>query len=215
MLSINRFQFCKRHLKRDFFLFFFPSHIFQGCVKTYLDTFFQPKPLVATVPKCIQYVSFPYLGFKTKSLQKDLIKLINKHFPFLDVRLAFSNPYKISSFFSFKDSMVSLMRSNVVYLYNCPKCTLGRYIGCTTRLLRVRICDHMGVSHRTMDPISSQESSIRKHASRCKANISFSDFKILFTSNSKQSLLIGESILIKQLSPQLNADQSSIPLYIT
>ena len=73
----------------------------------------------------------------------------------------------------------------------------------------------MGVSHRMMDPISSQESSIRKHASRCKANISFSDFKILFTSNSKQSLLIGESILIKQLSPQLNADQSSIPLYIT
>ena len=74
----------------------------------------------------------------------------------------------------------------------------------------------MGVSHRTLDPIATQENSaIRKHANACKSTLSFDHFKKIFSSNSQQSLLIAESILIKQLAPYLNSDQSSIPLYIT
>ena len=205
-------SFLEKFFKQNYF----PSFLFQKCTKSYLDRFFQPKPVVTTVPKCIHYISFPFLGSKTKSLQQNLTKLLAKYYPLLNVRLAFSNPHKISSYFAFKDRLVPLMRSKVVYNYICPKCSLGRYIGCTTRLLKVRICGHMGVSHRTLDPIATQENSaIRKHANACKSILSFDHFKIIFPSNSQQSLLIAESLLIKQLAPHLNSDQSSIPLYIT
>ena len=217
MLCSNWFHFSSEitALEKYFKQNCYPSTIFQSSLKKYLDSKFCPKPLVFTVPKCIKYYSFPYLGSKTKPFQKELLKLISKYYPFLDCRLAFSNPFNIASFFHFKDTLQPLMRSNVVYLYNCPKCDLGRYIGCTTKLLRVRICGHMGVSHRTFNSLSVQENSaIRKHSSSCKTSIKFDDFKILHSTNSKQSLLISESLFIKQLVPNLNADQSSIPLYI-
>ena len=55
---------------------------------------------------------------------------------------------------------------------------------------------------------------IRQHSIRCKANIKFDIFKILFSSNSKQSLLIAKSLFIKQLAPNLNSDQVFLALYI-
>ena len=193
----------------------YPSHIFPKYVKAYLNNIFQSKAAITTVPKKVIYTSFPYLGSKTKILQSELTKILNKYYPYLNVKLAYHNSFKISSFFHFKDSLMPLMRHNVVYSYSCPKCDLGRYLGCTTRLLRARICGHMGISHRTLDNVATQENSaIRTHSKKCKVAINFKDFKILYSSSSKQSLLIAESLLIKQLSPKLNSDQSSTPLYI-
>ena len=193
----------------------YPSHIFQNCLKSFLDTVYSPQQSIPTVPKCIIYSPFPFLGPKTKKFQMEMTKILNKHFPFLTVKFAFSNQFRIKNFFHFKDSLVPLMRHNVVYLFTCPKCELGRYIGCTTRLLRVRICSHMGVSHRTHDSVEVKEASaIRLHANKCKTSIQFDNFQILSTSKSKQSLLINESLLIKQHAPNLNSDQSSVPLYI-
>ena len=193
----------------------YPSFVFQNCLRKYLNSHLCPKPPITTVPKCTKYFAFPYLGAKTKTLQLELSKLVSKYYPCIDLRLAFGNSYNIASFFHFKDTLPPLMRSNVVYLFNCPKCDLGRYIGCTKKLLRVRICGHMGVSHRTLKSLSVQENSaVRKHSNSCKSNLSFDHFKILFSANSQQSLLIAESLLIKQLSPNLNTDQSSIPLYV-
>ena len=192
----------------------YPTFVFQKCLKKYLNFRFSHQLPIATVPKCVKYYSFPFLGAKTKSFQTELSKIVSKYYPCIDLKLAFSNPHKIASYFRFKDSLPPLIRSNVVYLYSCPKCDLGRYVGCTTKLLRVRICGHMGISHRTHDNIVQENSAIRKHTSSCKTRIKFDDFKILFSTNSKQSLLIAESLLIKQLVPKLNSDQSSIPLYI-
>ena len=193
----------------------YPSHIFQNCLRSFLNSVYSPQQSIPTVPKCITYSPFPFLGPKTKKFQIEMTKILNKHFPFLIVKFAFSNQFRIKNFFHFKDSLVPLMRHNVVYLYTCPKCELGRYIGCTTRLLRVRICSHMGVSHRTHNQLSVKEASaIRLHSNKCKTSIKFDDFKILSTSKSKQSLLINESLLIKQFAPNLNSDQASVPLYI-
>ena len=201
-------------LKKYFHQNNYPSHIFQKTVKSFLDSIFLPKQPITTVPKLVIYSPFPYLGPKTKLFQKEMSRILSKHFPFLNIKLAFSNHLRIRSFFHYKDTLVPLMRHGVVYLYTCPKCDLGRYIGCTTRLLRVRVCGHMGVSHRTLEPVATEENSaIRQHSAHCRTNMKFDDFKILFSSNSKQSL-IAESLLIKQLAPNLNLDQVSTPLYI-
>jgi hypothetical protein len=195
----------------------YPSHIFSKCVKNYVNNIFQPRTPVPTVAKDVRYFSFPYIGFKTTYLQKELTRMLSKLYPSLDVKLIFCNPYRIGTLFKFKDALVPLMRSNVVYLFNCPTCDVGKYIGCTTKLLKVRVSNHMGVSHRTHNPLNVKENSaIRNHCSgKCNHPINYKDFKILFTANNKNSLHLAESLFIKSLAPDLNSDLSSIPLLIS
>ena len=90
------------------------------------------------------------------------------------------NPYTIGSLFRLKEKLDPLMNSGVVYLFNCPKCNMGKYVGSTRRLLKVRIDSHKGVSYRTGMTLSNPEfSSIRNHAKQCKYVINYKDFKII------------------------------------
>ena len=137
-------------------------------------------------------------------------------YPYLNFQFVFKNPPTINSLFKFKDSLPELMRSSVVYKFSCPKCNLGRYIGCTNRMLRVRIDSHRGVSHRTGVSLSRKEfSAIRDHTNSCHHVIQYTDFKILSQASNSQSLQYLESLLIKQLSPSLNSSASSVPLFIS
>ena len=107
------------------------------------------------------------------------------------------------------------MRSLVVYKYTCPRCNLGTYLGCTKRMLKVRINAHQGVSHRTGCNLSRKEfSNIRAHANKCKIPISYDNFEIIEQASDETALLILESLTIKQLVPSLNNQCSSAPLYI-
>ena len=117
--------------------------------------------------------------------------------------------------FRFKDTLPELMQSRVIYKYSCPKCNLGTYIGCTERLLKVRIDSHRGTSYRTGCTLNVKENSaIRSHCKKCKLDISTKDFKILSRANCSSDLLILESLFIKSHIPNLNSDSSSTPLYI-
>ena len=108
------------------------------------------------------------------------------------------------------------MRASIVYLYTCPKCNLGTYVGCSRRLLKVRIDSHRGVSHRTGLSLSTKENSpIRQHSQSCRHPLHYNNFKILCQSPNLQSLPILESLYIKQLSPRLNNQSSSVHLYVS
>ena len=94
------------------------------------------------------------------------------------------------------------MRSGVIYQFTCPKCTLGTdtYIGCTKRMLWVRVAGHLGVSHRTNSNLGVKEkSAIRNHIAKCRSSIGINNFKTLNTYNNKYSLVIAESLYIKQI----------------
>ncbi len=211
-LHINfEFQFLDSFFKHNCY----PACIFQKSAYQFLNNIFKPKILIPSVPKLVKYISFPYLGFHSKCFEKQLTSILSKHVPFLELKLIFNNPYKIGSFFKFKDSLPLLMRSKVVYIFTCPKCTLGNYVGCTLRLLKIRINNHQGVSHRTLNRLSNPENSpIKNHCNSCKRTITYSDFKILKSVKFKLDLYISESLFIKNHTPSLNRDQSSIPLYI-
>ena len=182
----------------------------------YLRNVFIPRANIPSVPRLVKYFSFPYLGFKTKCVEKELSNILSKFYPFMNCKLIFCNPIRINSLFKFKDSLPPLARSKVVYLFTCPKCDLGRYVGSTIRLLKVRVDGHRGVSHRTQSNLNVKEnSSIREHClSKCRHNILYNDFKIIHTSNNKSDLLIAESLMIKSLNPELNNDLASVPLLI-
>ena len=131
----------------------------------------------------------------------------------VDFKFSFNNPFKINSLFKFKDTLPLLMRSRVVYKYNCPKCNLGTYVGSTDRLLKIRIDSHRGVSYRTGNPLNTLDPSpIRSHNVKCNKKIEYDHFNIISTANSQQDLLILESLLIKSNSPKLNQNISCVPL---
>jgi hypothetical protein len=195
----------------------YPDHIFHNCVRKYLGKLFHPMQPIPNVPKKVLYFSFPYVGFRSTSFQKELIAMLSKFYPCVDVRVIFNSPLKIGKLFKFKDALVPLMRSKIIYLFTCPKCILGtnQYIGSTERMLKVRVDCHRGVSYRTQASLATKENSaIRDHSIKCKSNINYTDFKILNSFQNKHSMLITESLFIKTLCPMLNLDQSATPLYI-
>lgn len=108
------------------------------------------------------------------------------------------------------------MRFGVVYKYTCPRCPRGgSYIGSTLALLRTRAASHMGISHRTLNPLNVKKySAIRCHSEICHYKPEFKDFKIMDSCNRDVYLRILESIYIKKLNPELNSDLSSYPLLI-
>ena len=107
------------------------------------------------------------------------------------------------------------MRSSIVYKFTCPKCNLGTYVGCTDRMLKVRMDCHKGVSYRTGTPLNVKEfSPIRDHCKICKVDLNYNQIEIIEQNNNRQDLLILESLSIKINQPTLNNDSSSLPLYI-
>ena len=122
----------------------------------------------------------------------------------------------IGSYFVLKERLNPLMTSGVVYLFNCPRCDLGRYVGCTRRLLKVRVDCHRGVSYRTGVKLTNPEySCIREHAKKCKHTVKYEDFKIIGRATNYHKLSILESLFIKQMVPHLNSQTTSTPLYLS
>ena len=224
---INRaYQICSSWtsiaLEFDFLRNFFktnnyPSYVFDRAVNRFLSNVYKPKIPVPDVPKLVRYLSLPYFGSRTKSFQKELKQIINKAVPFMDLRLVFSNPNKMQNLFKFKDNLPTLMHSGVVYEFTCPNCKLGSgtsYIGSTQRLLKVRISDHLLISHRTNTTVKKEPTAVSEHCNRYKHKSTKDNFKILKSAKTKGDLLISESLLIKKHHPSLNKDVSCLPLYI-
>jgi hypothetical protein len=193
----------------------YPDGLLHSFTKTFLNDSYHPTIPTLTVPKLKFRLSVPFLGSYSRLYKKDLTNTVNKFFPFVELELIFVNPLKIMTLFKFKDRLQDGMRSNLVYLYTCPRCSRGNYVGCTQRLLKVRVDCHRGVSYRTDNALSRKEhSAIREHAIKCKHKLDYSHFKILASTTKKCDLPVLESLLIKQINPSLNIDSSSVPLYI-
>ena len=121
----------------------------------------------------------------------------------------------VASLFKFKDSLPMVMRANLIYLYKCPCCEQGSYVGSTQRRLQARIAAHKGVSYRTGQQLSTKEHSApRTHSNSHKKTLLNTHFKILTTAQNKSQLLLLESLYIKEFQPPLNINTSSIPLLI-
>ena len=191
----------------------YPSFLVEKFVKDFLNNRFHPPQPKPSVPKLLMYASIPYVH--SNIFKIELKKVITKMFPALDIRLVSRNTKTISSLFSYKDKLPALMQSLVVYCFNCPKCKIGKYVGATKRLLKVRINSHQGVSFRTHDPLKTKEfSNIRDHCNKCNISVTYDDFKIVAQAQNENSLSILESLTIKQLVPSLNSQSSSTVLYV-
>ena len=136
-----------------------------------------------------------------------------KCYPNTIFRFIFTNSKTISTMFKHKEPLPPFFISNIVYQFDCPHCKM-RYVGETQRNLSIRAAEHRGLSPRTGRPISTPfSSSIRSHSEKMNHPFSSTDFKILHKARNSFDLIILESLYIKHLSPQLNSNSSSFPLF--
>ena len=117
---------------------------------------FEPKAVEITVSKGKYYISRSYLNFNQDKFIKAFNSIIKKYYPTLCFYFAPVNPLSIGHLFKFKDRL-----PGVVYQFNCSKCslrTVALYIGCTERILRVRVVGYpLSLSHGTNDPLNTKK----------------------------------------------------------
>ena len=192
----------------------FPRRMVEKQISLFLSKVYTQTCTTELKASTPMFLSIPYFGPQSEKLRHELIKVLEKYFPSLCFRIVLVNRNTISSMFRFKDSLPCSLRSSLVYSYSCSRCE-SQYVGETSRLLGMRIAEHMGTSYRTNIPLTvPPHSSIRDHANICNNSIDKNDFKILCSGSGFTDLRILESMYISKLKPTLNDTQSSYPLII-
>ena len=120
----------------------------------------------------------------------------------------------MGGFFKGKDRILDELKSKIIYKYTCETCQAS-YVGSSTKQAKFRFSQHLGISPRTMLPLSSPPfSSIRNHCYDHDHRIKMSNFSIVCTSKSSDIRIL-ESLYIYKLKPNLNLDQSASQLLTT
>jgi hypothetical protein len=206
------------HVEFTFLQTFFSSNGFPTAfVNTHIKRFLARKYSGTNdVTEALQriYCVFPYFGFSSDKLLRDLEILYKRHFPTAKLGLCFVYSHKIGSFFRYKDVLPKRMRASIVYKFSCVQCTSG-YVGMTTMPFYVRIAQHRGVSFRSGRHLAQPgHSSVRLHSEQCGAPVTENDFQILHTASNDLDLKILESLYIAKVKPDLNNTNSSFPLQV-
>ena len=173
-----------------------------------------PRPIELTAEKKKIYLSLPYFGKHSEKLKDEIVSLIDKFFPQIDLKLVMPNKNSIGSLFRFKDRLPLKMLSSLVYKYSCAQCASGTCVGPTTRVHHMRIAEHRGRSFRTGKLVQSSKSSIREHSLKCSKFVSEDNFVVLGHEKQEVYLRMLESLFILKHRPQLNETQSAFPLKI-
>ena len=159
-------------------------------------------------------LTLPFYGNSSLLLRNGLKKSLNEIYPDLKIRVVFSGLRTISSFFRFKDKIPASLQSNLIYRFSCSTCQVD-YIGYTTRHLRTRIGEHLGISSRTGLPLSVREGTvIKKHISESGHDSTEEDFEIFHSVSKPEHIKIIETIFIQRECPKLNDTIGSFPLRI-
>ena len=143
-----------------------------------------------------------------------ILNLLPIHYLIQAIKLVFTSPVRVKSFFTFKDNSPKMLLSGLGYKYKSGGCNATCY-GKTKRHFKVRICKHLGISHLTDKKVkidNNKLTAIQEHLLCCNYCPSFEDFSILTRESNDFKLKIMESLLIARDKPILNKADSSLPL---
>ena len=107
-----------------------------------------------------------------------------------------------------------MLHSGLIYKYKCNGCN-ATYYGKTKRYFKVRICEHLGISHLTGKKVkidNNKLTAIQEDLLSCNYSLSFADISILTTESNDFKLKIMESLLTALDNPVLNKADSSLLL---
>ncbi len=191
----------------------FPRALVDRIIKSFLDKTFTPTVVAPTETETRVPLLFciPFLGRYSLQMKTRICRLVKKCYPGIQLKVIFRSSTRIQSFFPFKDRIPSLIRSSVIYKFQCPGCHAW-YYGKTSRNLITRCREHLGINKAGQQKIKVTASAIWDHLNESGHTASLDDFSILDRANNDFDLLIHESLLILRDRPSLNSQQSSIPL---
>ena len=159
--------------------------------------------MVANVPKRNVFVKLPFLGSTSFQIRKKLEKLFNDKLTSCNLKIVFMSPVRVISFFAFKDKLPKMLLSGLVYQHKCGGCN-ATYYGKTKRYFKVRICEHLGISHLTGKKkvkIDNKLTTIQEPHLCCNYSPSCEDFSVLTRESNDFELKIMESLLIARGKP--------------
>ena len=170
--------------------------------------------MVPNVPKRNVFVKLPFLGSTSFQIRKKLKKLFSDKLTSWNLKIVFTSPVRVKSFFTFKDKLPKMLVSGLVYRYKCGGCN-AIYYGKMKRHFKLRICEQLGISHLTGKKVKIDNNKLTMIQERllcCNYSPSFEDFSILTTESNDFKLKIMESLLIARVKPILNKADSPSPL---
>ena len=126
----------------------YPVGLIDKTIFIFLNKLFVKKSKETTVPKKEFLMCLPFLGPDSKIVGTKLKKLFTSDFPAYKIKYIVKPGIKLGNLFNFKDKIPLKCLSHVVYKFTCGECNIT-YIGKTTRHLKVRMCEHLGISHIT------------------------------------------------------------------
>ena len=92
----------------------YPRDLVDKCIKEFLDKILAPKLVLSTVPKKILVIDLPYLVKLSLQIRTRINRIMKNKFPYCNIRFVFQTTCKISNFFTFKDKILSFLRSGIV-----------------------------------------------------------------------------------------------------
>ena len=104
--------------------------------------------MVSYAPKRNVFVKLPFLGSTLFQIWEKLQKLFSNKLTSFNLKIVFTWPIRVKSFFTFKDKLPKMLLSGLLYKCKCG----GRnatYYGKTKCNFKVRICEHLGIWHLT------------------------------------------------------------------
>lgn len=191
----------------------YPRNLFNKCARLFLNKSFGPINRIPSVAKLPYTVVLPYTGNHSNLVRNKLAKLLSRAYPFLQIKFIFKPQCRISSLFGFKDRIAPLLRSHVVYRFNCSGCS-ATYIGHSARHLTVRVGEHIGLSWRTNKRCKPLDTAVSEHLIVSNHQSAREDFEILGECQFVPDLKILESLAIYKFKPSLNRYETSTPLYL-
>ena len=85
---------------------------------------------------------------KNFQIRKKLKKLFSDKLTSCNLKNCFYVTRQSQNFYAFTDKLPKMLHSGLVYEYKCGGCN-ATYYGKTKHHFKVRICEHLGISHLT------------------------------------------------------------------
>ena len=120
--DLKTFHFEIDHLKTILIKNNYPLNLIDSCIKSFLHKLYTPKVVVPNVPKRNFFVKLLFLGSTSFQIQKKLQKLFSDKLTSCNLKIVFTSPVRVKSFFTFKDKLPKMLLSGLVYQYTCGGC---------------------------------------------------------------------------------------------
>ena len=158
--------------------------------------------VVTTVPKKEVFLILPFHGKLSDVLVKLLSALFSDTYPQDDLKVIFRTNFWLNNLLNFKNRIPLRLRYFVVYGVHCTNCE-SYYVGKTKRHIATRYREHCKPDKPT---------AVTNHLLRTGHDVSLENMKVYDKGKTDLEVYIKESLVIRELKPDLNEHVSSYPL---